>query len=179
MEATLKFLSGFPFWVPEWLTVDPGFSFLSPAQRLNRPRRRRVCSILLTLEGNHCFYEPTAVNERLRPCFTLSIADRPYKLESRGVRIGPAHQIAVEFDNLSRTERTVLRQITVSPARKPWAWRCCNRTSGSAVSGYRTNPNSRSGGMVTHRALSSRVCTGLSGWSPASSTPSTTSASYA
>jgi hypothetical protein len=69
------------------------------------------------------------VNERRCPCFTLSIADRPYKLGSRGVRIGPADQIAAEFDNLSRTVRTVLRQIMVSPARKLWTWRCCNRAS--------------------------------------------------
>ena len=59
-------------------------------------------------------YEPIAVNERLSPCFTLSIAKRPYKLESRAVGLGPAHQIAAGFEDLSRTECTVLRQITVS-----------------------------------------------------------------
>jgi hypothetical protein len=62
-------------------------------------------------------YEPIAVNERLRLCFTLSIAERPCRLGSRVVRMGPAPQIAVEFEDLSRTERTVLRQITVSTAR--------------------------------------------------------------
>jgi len=75
-------------------------------------------------------YEPIAVNERLRLCFTLSIAERPYKLGSRAVRIGPAHQIAVRWN-------------------------------------------------VSYRPLSSRVRTGLSGWSPASSRPSTVPASYA
>jgi len=62
-------------------------------------------------------YEPIAVNERLRLCFTLSIAERPYKLGSGVVRIGPAHQTAVEFEDLSRTERTVLPWITVSKGR--------------------------------------------------------------
>jgi hypothetical protein len=38
-------------------------------------------------------------------------------LGSRGVRVGPAHQIAAEFEDRSRTERTVLRQITVSKGR--------------------------------------------------------------
>ena len=96
---------------------------MSPAHRLKRPRRRRVCSKLLTLAGNHfgttiwrlcsrylrhhsisCIllseggllllnpYEPIAVDERLCPCFTLSIAQRPYMLGSRGVRVGPAHR---------------------------------------------------------------------------------------
>jgi hypothetical protein len=58
-----------------------------------------------------------AVDERLRPCFTLSIAERPDKLGSQGVRIGPAHQLAAGFDDLSRTERTLFRQITVSKGR--------------------------------------------------------------
>jgi hypothetical protein len=57
------------------------------------------------------------VDERLRPCFTLSIAERPYKLGSRGVRVEPAHQIAAEFEDRSRTERIVLRRITVSKGR--------------------------------------------------------------
>jgi len=57
------------------------------------------------------------VNERLRPRFTLPIAERPYKLGSRGVRVRPAHQIAAEFEDRSRTARTVLRQITVSEGR--------------------------------------------------------------
>ena len=62
-------------------------------------------------------YEPITVNERLRLCFTMSIAERPHKLGSRVVLIGPAHQIAVELEDLSRMERTVLRQITVSKGR--------------------------------------------------------------
>ena len=62
-------------------------------------------------------YELIAVDERLRPCFTFSIAEQPYKLGSQGVRIGPAHQLAAGFDDLSRTERTLLRQITVSKGR--------------------------------------------------------------
>jgi hypothetical protein len=38
MEATPNLLSGFPFWFPEWLTVDPGFSFLNPKQQLKRSK---------------------------------------------------------------------------------------------------------------------------------------------
>jgi hypothetical protein len=72
---------------------------------------------LLTLAGIHFSYELIAVDERLRPCFALSIAERPDKLGSRGARIGPAHQIAAGFDDLSRTEHTLLRQITVSKGR--------------------------------------------------------------
>jgi hypothetical protein len=62
-------------------------------------------------------YELIAVNEKLRPCFTLSITERPYKLGNRGVRVGPAHQIAAEFEELPSAELTLLRQITVSKGR--------------------------------------------------------------
>jgi hypothetical protein len=61
--------------------------------------------------------EPIAVNERQHLCFTFSIVERPYKLGSRVVRIGPAHQVAAEFEKHSITERTVLRQITVGNRR--------------------------------------------------------------
>ena len=47
----------------------------------------------------------------------MSIAEWPHKLGSRVVLIGPPDQIAVELEDLSRTERTVLRQITVSKGR--------------------------------------------------------------
>ena len=58
------------------------------------------------------------MDKRLRLCFTLSIPERAYKLGSWGLRVGLAHQIAAEFEDLSRTQCTMPRQITVSE-RKP------------------------------------------------------------
>jgi hypothetical protein len=52
----------------------------------------------LLLQSPH---EPTAVSESLRPCFTLPIAEPPYKLGSRAVGVGPADQIGTDFEDLS------------------------------------------------------------------------------
>ena len=62
-------------------------------------------------------YEHIPMNETLRLSFTLSTGEQPYKLGGRVVRVGPAHQVAVEFEDLSSTERAVLHQVTVCKGR--------------------------------------------------------------
>ncbi len=70
----------------------------------SRHLRHHFISCALAQWGNLLLqspHEPTTAHARLRPCFTLPIAEPPYKLGSRAVGVGPAYQIGADFEDLS------------------------------------------------------------------------------